>query len=256
MIDVLIPIVKDPDTFLRSMEELKERKDVRFIVGITSSVAKSANFDLPNMIIKIYRDGSKREEIINALQSSLQGDKTFIARKPFTKEEFEKFTSSKADIVICQKHKQNAFSQFFVRLWTLMIKYIFGVKFFAGDTSLIYFNSELGEVLTRVTDLSYSTRVDRWKGIKQEIIPSTSAPAKIDRDTKRNLLLLLYAFIALAVAVTVTTVVAIFTKVNVVTALFLVCLDCISLSVAFLLLMSFLFNQKIGKKRYLKALEV
>lgn len=256
MINVLIPVVDNPEKFLNSAKSICSDLNVQIVIGVTESLANVYDFKVPNAIVKVYADGSDREEIINAMQAVLLGEAVFIARKPFTKDEFYRFTSQESQIVVCEQTQKNVIMKFLYGLWCKIVKAVFGVKFFQGDTSLVYFDKNLGNVLTNVSNLSYCTRVDRWRGISQAAIPTREPTSKIKYDKKMALRLLLFAILSIVVGVVVTTVVSIFTKVNIVIGLLLACLDAICLIITFLLLITYCFNMRIGKKNITKAIEM
>lgn len=244
MVTILIPIVENPGAFLESIKAVAANNKV--VVGVTKSLAKDF-LGIPNLSVNVYKDGSDREEILNALQAEIEdGTSVFIARKPFTKEEFGKFTRSGAQIAVCEK-KQNSFLKIIFKIWSFIIKHIFGVNLFEGDTSLIYFNEDLASVLQMVNNLSYCTRVDRWKGTTQEAIFTASPPAKVGRNAK-NVLFLVFAFLAITVGVVVTSVVAVYTNVSVLVGLILACLDVLCFVVALVLVFAFIFNIEVGRK--------
>lgn len=256
MINVLIPVVDKPEQFLKSAREICDDINLQLVIGVTKTIANVYDFNIPNAIVKVYDDGSGREEIINALQPLLLGEAVFIARKPFTREEFYQFINKEAQIVICEDKKMNPVSSLFNNLWRKIVRAIFGVKFFHGDTSLVYFNAGLGNVLTNVSNLSYCTRVDRWKGVTQDTVKSSSPKAKVNCDKGTGLRLLLFAILSLMIGVVATALISVFVKVNVVIGLLVACLDIICLSTSALLMITYLFNLKIGKKDIKKAIEV
>ena len=244
MVSILMPIVDNPRAFLESIRLVSATNKV--VVGVTKSLAKDF-LNLPYVSVNVFKDGSDREEILNALQAEIEeGSSVLIARKPFTKEEFDKFTRSGAQIAVCEK-KRNAFSNMLFKIWSFLIKHIFGVKLFEGDTSLIYFNEDLSSVLHMVKNLSYCTRVDRWKGTTQEMISTASPPIKVGKNAK-DLLFLLFAFLTLAIGVVVTAVVAVYTNVSVLIGLILACLDLLCLAVSLMLVFAFVFNVEVGRK--------
>ena len=106
-----------------------------------------------------------------------------------------------------------------------------GVRLYDGDTSAIYFGEDLATVLAQSNNLSYSSRVDRWRGVEQSSVIVEGEPVKTEVDKKENIKYLLYGLLTLMLGVAVTTVVAIFAKVSVIIGLFLFCLDAICFAV-------------------------
>ena len=255
MIDVLIPIVDKPQDYLKAIESLRDEQNLNIIVGVTAAIAKEYSFDAPNVTVQIFKNGSKKEEVINALQRFIESDNIFVARKPFTREDLYEFINADADIVTCQLHKGNAVTRFFRNLWALIIKYIFGVKFFQGDTSLIYFNEGVGSLLDKVNNLSYATRIDRWRSIKQETIQTSYPRAFPETDFRTSLTLILCSVLSLAVGLTVTLLVALLAKVTALVIVLLICLDIVCVFISLFLVITYLFNRKIGKRDFMKAAE-
>lgn len=248
MINVLVPIVDKPNDYLKSVMALNGLENVQLIIGVTESIAQQYDFNLKNAVLKTYKNGTQKEQIINDLQSNIAGDGTLIARKPFTKEDFDAMTTTNANIVTCAGKKRNRFTAFFYNLWANLVKFIFGVKLFDGDPSLIYFDGELSQVLPQVANLSYVSRVDRWKGATQEVVKTKYPPANLNSDRNFNLILLVCSLLSLAVGALVTTLVAVFIKVNVLAVIALFLFDVLCVAIFVLLMISYLFNCKVGRK--------
>lgn len=248
MINVLVPVTENAEEFLKSVNSICDDIAVQLIVGVTESLAKKYDCNIPNAIVREYEDKVSREEMLNDFQPLLLGEGVFIARKPFTKEEFKNFTSQREQIVVCKSKEKNKIVGLVKRIWRSIVKVIFGVKFFEGDPSLIYFNKELGGVLTNINNFSYSTRIDRWRGTTKTAVDSSYPNVKPQQDKVLNMKLLICAFVALAMGVVTTSLVCIFAKVTVVIGLLLACLDIICLSIFTLLLIAYTFNMQVGHK--------
>lgn len=255
MIDVLIPIVDKASDYQKAIEAISDMEELNIILGVTNTLAKELNFDYPNVTVQIFKNGSKTEEIINAMQRFVESDNVFIARKPFTREEFMEFINADADIVTCELPKGNAFTRFFRRVWALIIKHIFGVKFFQGDTSLVYFNEGVGSLLDKVNNLSYATRIDRWRSIKQETVKTSYPRAMPATDMRTNIILIVCSVLSLLLGLAVTLIVAFLAKITPLVIVLLICLDIVCLSVSLFLIITYLFNRKIGKRDFMKAIE-
>lgn len=255
MINVLVPVVENAEEFLKSVKGICNLTNVQIIIGVTHSIAGKNDFKVPNAIVKEYEDGVTREEMINALQPLLLGEAVFIARKPFTKEEFDNFTSQREQIVVCKDRPKNKFVSFFKRIWRKIVKAVFGVKFFEGDPSLIYFNEELGGVLTNINNFSYCTRIDRWRGTTKTAVETSYPNVKPQQDKALNLKLILSAVAALIIGAVTTTLVCIFAKVTIVIGMLLACLDLICLSIFTFLLIAYTFNMQVGHKNINKIKE-
>ncbi len=248
MINVLVPVTENAEEFLKSVKAICNDINIQLIIGVQESIAKNYDFNIPNAIVKEYDDKVTREEMINDFQPLLLGEGVFVARKPFTMSEFENFTSQKEQIVVCKSNDKNKFVTFVKRVWRNIVKFIFGVKFFEGDSSLIYFNQDLGGVLTNVNNFSYSTRIDRWRATTKTAVDSSYPNVKPEQDKALNMKLIVFALLALVIGVVTTTLVCLFAKVTIVIGLLLACLDIICLSISMLLLIALTFNMQIGHK--------
>ncbi len=248
MINVLVPVTENAEEFWTSVKSICDDVNVQIIIGVKDGIARQYDFNIPNAIVKEYGDNVTREEMLNDFQSLLLGEGVFIARKPFTKDEFANFTSQKEQIVVCKSKDKNKFVSFVKRIWRNVVKFIFGVKFFEGDPSLIYFNEDLGGVLTNVNNFSYSTRIDRWRATTKTAVESSYPNVKPEQDKALNIKLIIFAILALVIGAVTTTLVCIFAKVTIVIGLLLACLDIICLSISVLLFIALTFNMQVGHK--------
>ena len=252
MINVLVPVVDRPNEYLKSVMALNGNPDVRLLIGVTAKISNENDFNLKNAVVRIYEESAEKEQMINDFQELLDGDAVFIARKPFTRDDFNAFTSANATIVTCETAKKGKLYELVRGIWQKLVKLIFGVKFFKGDPSLIYFSNGLSGVLTQVGNLSYSTRVDRWKGAPQEVAKSTYPNVKFGENNNYNLILLVCSLLTLAVGALVTTLVCVFAKMTVLAGILLFFLDAFCVCIFALLLMAYLFNDKVGRKEIKK----
>ena len=165
MLNVIFPITEDTKENKKLLEVLKKKKGTRLIVGVKESLKK--NFKLSeseNVVYRIYADESKKEEMINSLNAFTKKGKILFIRKPITEDELDGFLSSKSDITICSEKKRNAFSNFFYKLGKLMTGFLFGFTTYGGKNNAILFGEEPSDVLRMANNISFSTRVNRWKG--------------------------------------------------------------------------------------------
>lgn len=253
MINVLVPITDKAEKFNKLLANINGNQDIMVFVGIKKSQREQLDFlDSENITIVEFDDNSKREEILNALSLNLQEGEVMVLRKPITFEEFTKFYTCKEDIAVC-KQRRSKFGGFFHKLWQKILKLCLGVKLYEGDTSVIKFNEDIGAVLSQTHDLSYATRVDRWKGLTTEAVETKGEQVKAERDNKTILMCSITAFVALVVALVTTICVCLFTKVQIIGGLLLVCLDVICLAVIFIMMVMVGFNCEVGKKHNKKA---
>ena len=104
MINVIIPIVENPKAYTEIITQLSLKRGLQIIVGITETLSKEVDFNFFNVVQTIYKDGSRKEEIINSSQKYLVEGELVIARRPFSLKEFNALFSSPASItaaVIC-----------------------------------------------------------------------------------------------------------------------------------------------------------
>ena len=170
MINVIVPITNNGEKYIESLSQLSLRSDVNLVVGITESLHKTINLDFPNVKLKVFDDKSKKEEILNSLQYLLEEGKTLICRRPFSMKEYKEFTQTNASIVFGKEKKENKIKTLFHMFGQEFMQLVLGVKPFGGDFSLICFDEDMTSVLRQAENFSYSTRVDRWKGVTKQAI--------------------------------------------------------------------------------------
>lgn len=166
MINLIFPITKDTPENKKFFEETQKRKDVNFLVGVTEELKEKYKKSLSskNLKVKVYKTGSNCEEIINAIKDYAKDGNIFIVRAPLTQKEVDKFVSSKADITYCSKKKDNKFVSFFKELGQKIIKTLFGFTPYKGHVRAVSFSESPSDILREGYNISYATRVDRWKG--------------------------------------------------------------------------------------------
>ncbi len=256
MINVVIPIVNNAKKYSKIISDLSSIDDINVFVGVTTEQFKFVEeFQSENVFVIEYKDGSKREEIINSLQKYISGGDLFIMRKPITISEFEKFVNSESDITL-SKPKRSNFKQFLMSIWQNILKTFLGVKLYNGDTSAIYFQEDIASVVLQSSNLSYSTRVDRWNGVSQGNVEISGESVKTESDKKLNIKYLIIGILALIIGTVVTAVVSVFASVSIIVGLLLFCLDAIMLSIFLILLIIITFNSMVGKKHFGSAIEV
>lgn len=256
MINVLIPITQNAKGYKKIIADLSSNEEAEIFIGVISSQKNALQYpNRDNIHVIEYDNSAKREEIINSMQKYIQVGELFIIRKPITYNEFKDFLKNDRDIVVC-KTNLSPIKKFFFMIWQKILRLCLGVRLYDGDTSAIYFGEDLAAVLAQSNNLSYSSRVDRWRGVDQGSVIVEGEPVKTEVDKKENIKYLLFGLLALILGAAVTTVVAIFARVNVIIGLFLFCLDAICLAVFLLLLVVIIFNTVVGKKKFSSALEL
>lgn len=256
MINILIPITQNAKGYKKIIADLSSNEEAEIFIGVISSQKNALQYpNRDNIHVIEYDNSAKREEIINSMQKYIQVGELFIMRKPITYNEFKDFLKNDRDIVVC-KTNLSPIKKFFFMIWQKILRLCLGVRLYDGDTSAIYFGEDLAAVLAQSNNLSYSSRVDRWRGVDQGSVIVEGEPVKTEVDKKENIKYLLFGLLALILGAAVTTVVAIFARVNVIIGLFLFCLDAICLAVFLLLLVVIIFNTVVGKKKFSSALEL
>ena len=139
-------------------------------------------------------------------------------------------------------------------MWQKLTKLILGVKMYAGDTSAILFNKDFAEMIIHSENLSYSTRVNRWKAIKQAVITVKGEGDKVKIDKALNVKYSVLAALLVAVGAVVTSMVCVFADVSIIVGLLLFCVDAICVAVAFILIVMLMFNNMTGKRQQKKAI--
>ena len=256
MVNVIIPITNNAKRYKKILSSLSRANNVVVLVGVVSNQINELNFlDSENIYIIEFQDGSKMEEIINGLQKYISVGSIMIMRKPISENEFNSFVNNNKDVVTCRRNL-SSFKAILFNFWQKILKTFLGVRLYEGDTSVIYFAEDIASVILSSSNLSYNSRVDRWRGVEQGTVIVEGEGVKTETDKKANIRNLIISLIAIAVAVSVTTVVSIFARVNLIVGLLLFCLDFIALAIVLILLVITLFNNIVGKKQFGYALEI
>lgn len=258
MVNVIVPIDKNSKDYYKILNRLGHISTVNVHVGIIDSEFDSLLNNLEesdNVFIHSYQDGYNIEEMINSLQAYVGMGATVVMRKPITLEEFNRFITQRKDVVTCDR-EENKFKSFMRMLWNKILKLFLGVKMYEGDTSVIYLSEEVSAVISQSGNLSYSSRVDRWRGIEQCKVAAQGEPVKPIVDKKSNIKLMIYAIVSIVLAAVITTVVCLFAKMSTIIGLLIGCLDAIALIIAFIMYIMILFNSMVGKKHFARAIEI
>lgn len=256
MVNVVVPITNNAKRYKKILSSLSRTNDIVVFVGVVSNQINELNFlDSENIYIIEFQDGSKMEEIINGLQKYISVGSIMIMRKPISENEFNSFVNNNKDVVTCRRNL-SSFKAILFNFWQKILKTFLGVRLYEGDASVIYFAEDIASVILSSSNLSYNSRVDRWRGIEQGTVVVEGESVKTETDKKANIRNLIISLIAIAVAVSVTTVVSIFARVNLIVGLLLFCLDFIALAIVLILLVITIFNNIVGKKQFGYALEI
>lgn len=254
MINVVVPIIDKPQEYSSILQALSLREDVRIIVGVREELEDKLS--LPSSaVVKVYKNQSKKEEIINSLKAYLSSGRVVICRRPFNKKEFDSIAQSDGQITYFQSKRKSGFKEFFKNLISNIVKFLFGVNFFDGDISLIGFDEDMGEVLGNVNSLSYATRVDRWRGVEHKKVEAEKEPIEIEGNKQSNIKMIIFSILSFVVPVVVTILVAIFTHVSFVIGMLLFCFCLLGVVGSLLTLCTLYFNNRVGKRYFEDAQE-
>lgn len=255
MLNVLIPIVSNVKAYQKLLSALNSADNLNVLVGITSSLKSQLTSIGENVYVIEYEDGSSRESIINGLQKYLEEGAVMILRKPITIEEFNNFIRTKKDVVVCKKNEGKV-KQFITFIWQKLLKLFLGIKLYEGDTSVILFGEDVSSIFSSINDLSFSSRVDRWKGLEQGVVEVKGSAVKTEIDKMAVIKYMIIALISLLISVVVTTCVSLFVPMSIIIGLLLFCLDIISLTIICIMVVLILFNFSVGKKHFQNAVEI
>lgn len=254
MVNILIPLTKDDEKFYKLIKKLA-LNDVKVFVGIRKDLEeKYLPLDGDNIKIVSFANESKKEEILNSLNSYVKDGSILIMRKPISIEEINLFISQKEDIVVCEKERSK-FKKYIFIIWQYILKFFLGINLYKGHTSVIYFSENIAPVLREMTNISYASRVDRWKGVSKGTVKVSCEQEKFEKEKGNFWSNLIYIIDALFIGVVVTTLCAVFTNVSIIGGLLLFCLDALCLAIIILLIVVMIFENTIGQKNVGFAVE-
>lgn len=256
MINVIVPIVHNAKSYKKVLSSLVNVDNVNVLIGVVSSqMSVLQTLEGDNIYYVEFKDGSNREAIINSLQKYIGDGALLIMRKPILPNELSEFLNTDKDVVVCKRNMSTVKNLFF-QLWQKILRLCLGVRLYEGDTSVIYLGEDIATVISGTRNLSYSTRVDRWRGLVHGSVIVQGEPVKTDKDIKLNIKYALIALLAIIIGVVVTVVVSLYARVNIIVGLLLFCLDVICLATALILLVMIIFNNTVGKKNFGYAEEI
>lgn len=257
MINVVVPISGNAKDFYAILGRLGHIRSANVLVGICESEYGDLKLrvqEYENISVYMYADGTHREEMVNALQYYIEEGSVMVMRKPITMEEFNQFITQKKEVVTCERGMGKVKSFFFM-IWQKILKLILGVQLYDGDASVIYFDEEVSAVLSQSSNLSYSSRASRWKGISQGVVQTQGKPVKTPKNKKRDFYYILCCVIAFVLAATITTVVCLFARMSIIVGLLVACLDIIALAIIVVVCVMIAFNNIVGKRRFERPVE-
>lgn len=258
MINLIFPLVKIEDGTLSFIEKTKKRKDVNLFIGVTNSLKSKIKIsqNLKNVKVVVFEDNSKKEEIINTLKDYVKKGKILFLRKPISQKELDDFVSSKSDITYLKRKSQGKFKDFFHNLSNKIIKWLFGFSPYEGDPSAIMFGEEPAEILQEASNVSYATRVNRWKGYSFSTIETDGLPEKMEYNKKSVALSLgIWIFLFLA-GIAGTVVYFVFKPATFISVFIAVCGLFLLGTALFISIALASLKIKVGERYYNKAKEV
>lgn len=250
MINVLIPITDRIEKYEEIIDALGDADNVtvylmaaeKLYSRLTNEYSQFENFEM-----FCFEEGATKEEMINSVQNYIGKGSLMVLRKPVTVKEFNKMVSSDKDVVTCKVVKSK-FKTFIFRLWQKLTKLVIGVKMYSGDPSVVYFNDDLADVALRTTNLSYSTRVNRWKGASQAVATVEAPSDKQTIDKKITVRNSVIASLIVLLGIVATVVVALFAPITITSVLLLICLNGVCVGIASLLVIMAIFANMTGTK--------
>ena len=165
MLNVIVPVTEHPEKFAEFIKA-NAGKNVKFLVGVTESMYEKFE-KLSGAEVHVYKNGTKKEEIINALHKlEIKKGKILVVRRPLDAQEFANLTNSKAEVSSLRGH-HNKFVAFFKNLARKIIKKVFAFFYFE-DISAVCFAENMFELMAACPNLSMATRINRYVGIELE----------------------------------------------------------------------------------------
>ncbi len=249
MINVIIPITTVEKGYQEMIDNLLMFDDVNILVGLCENCKDKIFLDT-NAKSLVFQDGTNKEQMINSLSLLVLAGPILILRRPIGKKDLEKILSTNETIVLANGKKRNKIASFFVDLWHKFIKLIFGVGYFEGDTSVIMFDDDFSEVLLQVGNISYNSRVNRFKGVSEKTVDIAQGKKEAYPIDKKQAVVyssISVGLIAVALAVTLL-VTLLVSNISFIIGLLIACVDVICVFMAGVFLMMLFFNRKVGKR--------
>lgn len=247
MINVVIPITNFDKSYDEMLAELSLYDELNVLVGVCENYQGKMFND--NFKTVVFQNGTNKEQMINSLSMLVLAGKILILRRALGRKDLQKFISSNEPIVLGAKKKRNKVASFFVGIWHKFIKLIFGVGFFEGDSSTIMFDEDMSEVLLQAGNISYNSRVNRFRGIREktvDVIEGKVDPYPVDKKQA-----IIYSCISaglVAVATLVTVLLCLFVNISFIIGLLIACVDIICVFMAGIFIMMLFFNRRVGKR--------
>ena len=255
MISVIIPIIEKFSEYEKTVNDILTHKDVKLFLGVHEGYKYKCNFQNENVVVKYYKDKSKKEEIINSLHA-IKKEKSgiIVLRRPLSDGEFDKLLNSNASIVTLKKRK-NKFSSWWHNVWSKIIKRMFSFVYFE-DISAIYFKENMFDLITSLTNLSYITRINRFVGLEQEDILTEVKSTRKEYDRASNVMQYISSVLFSALCVVLAVILCTSVAVTVLSVLGGIAITLIGVVAFMISTLNFARTIYIGQLRYGKAEEL
>ncbi len=258
MINLIFPITVDKPDNRKFFEETKKRKDINFLVGVSEDLKEvyKPTATNKNVQVCVYKNGSNTEEIINALKDYTKKGKIIVIRAPIAQRELDKFISSNADITYCTKKKEGKVKTFFKDLGQKIVRTIFGFSPYQSNGRAIAFGEGPSDILREGYNISYATRVDRWKGYSYAEVDVQGEEIKPIYNVKSVALSLAIWSIVLLMAIAGTVVYFCFMPATFLSVFVAICGLFLSVTALLIAIAISLLKINAGERYYEKAIEI
>lgn len=258
MINLLFPVTSLNDEVKDFFLDTRKRKDVKLFVGVTEKFKDEfkTNAKFPNVKIVVFKDNSKKEEIINGLADYIDKGKMFIVRTPISQKEVDMFVASKTEITFCAPKKRSSVANFFHKLGQKIIKMLFGFTTYDGDVSAIMFGESTSEIIREGKNISYATRVNRWRGYSTSTVEIEGERVKLEYNKKNVGLMLGFWCGLLLLAISGTIVYFLFNEATFLSVFIAICCLFLSSTAVFIAVVITLLKMGAGERYFDKAKEI
>lgn len=258
MVNLIFPVISDSVEYKKFFDKTKQRKDVNFLVGVTEALFKKYKVTATASKTKVivFENNSKKEEMINALKDYAKKGELLIIRSPIEQSEIDEFVSSKADVTYCAKKKKGKIRTFFENLGDKIIKLLFGFTPYNGDVTAIKFGKSPGDILREGYNISYATRVDRWKGYSYASVDVEAKAVKLEYNVVSVIMMLITWITLFLGAIAGTVVYFVFNSATFLSVFIAICILFLLLTAVFISTAVALLKMRAGERYFGKAKEI
>ncbi len=281
MINVILPVVDQPENYLKFVERIA-CKDVKVFVGLKEGVdfvlpkveekktakkstkkttkntktKKKSQKKLQDFVeLHLFSEKSNTEEIINSLHScKMQEGQILVCRRPLSEEEFLRLTTSKCQIATL-KAKHSKFFNMLKNFTKAIVKRFFAFTFFE-DISAICYSQSMFQLMSVCANLSMASRINKYVGIEIEEIETTEKQVKKQYSRFKNLLFFMFWTLIFAGSLTGGVLVCVFTETKALIVILVLFWIFLALFLWFVEFVNFIRTLAVGNLRYGRAQEV